>query len=227
MSLLRGIQAVCFDVGGTLIDVWPSVGHVYASVAAEMGLPTCDPVQLSARFGEAWCAKKRFNYTRRDWAGLVVCTFGGSPEEFGLDSPFFERLYERFIQSGSWKVHDDVLPTLEFLSSRGLRLAVISNWDDRLRPLLRNLNLDAFFDRIEVSGETGFHKPSPLIFQRALSALGVDPGSALHVGDSWAEDVEGARAAGLHALLLKRSGPADRRAHIHSLSELKHWLYGP
>lgn len=220
MTHLQGIRAVCFDVGGTLLDVWPSVGHVYASVACELGLAPCDPVLLSKRFGEAWRAKTNFNYSRQDWADLVVSTFGGSAAEFGASTRFFERLYNRFTEAAAWKIHDDVLPTLEVLATRGFKLAVVSNWDDRLRPLLRNLHLDQFFQTVAVSGELGTHKPSPAIFQRALAGLDVRSGEALHVGDSLLEDVEGARLAGLHALLLRRGESVEREGQIGSLLEL-------
>src|ERR1051326_9281154 len=78
------IRAITFDVGGTLIDPWPSVGHVYAAVAAESGLPAYDPAVLNAQFVAAWRAKANFDYSRAAWASLVVSTFAGSEGEFGL-----------------------------------------------------------------------------------------------------------------------------------------------
>src|ERR1041385_8799653 len=78
------LKAVSFDVGGTLIDPWPSVGHVYAAVAAESGLPAYDPAVLTAQFVAAWRAKATFDSSRAAWASLVVSTFGGSEGEFGL-----------------------------------------------------------------------------------------------------------------------------------------------
>jgi putative hydrolase of the HAD superfamily len=218
--LLQHLQAVSFDVGGTLIDPWPSVGHVYASVAAEAGLPAYDPAVLNAQFIAAWQAKGSFDYSRMAWARLVVRTFGGSERDFGLETPFFERLYDRFTQASAWKVYPDVFPTIEALRRRGLRLAVISNWDDRLRTLLYNLALGKWFHAIEVSGESGLHKPAPAIFERAARALDVPPEFILHVGDSRREDLEAARSAGFQALLLDRQAIQRGPDEIASLSEL-------
>ena len=54
MNPLSGIQAVTLDVGGTLIEPWPSVGHVYAEIAARFGAPGHAPALLNRQFGEAW-----------------------------------------------------------------------------------------------------------------------------------------------------------------------------
>jgi putative hydrolase of the HAD superfamily len=202
-----GIQAVSFDVGGTLIEPWPSVGEVYAQVAAQSGLPRFDAVRLNDQFKTAWRAKTNFDYSRDAWASLVARTFGGPADQFGVNSPFFERLYRRFMEADVWRVHDDAVPALQALCKAGLKLAVISNWDDRLRPLLRNLKLDGFFQAIEVSGECGYHKPAPEIFLRAGRSLNVPVADVLHVGDNLLEDVQGARRAGLHAVLLRRQLP--------------------
>lgn len=220
MKAWAGVQALSVDVGGTLIEPWPSVGHVYAAVAREVGVGDFDPESLNTQFVAAWRGKAQFDYTRAAWADLVVNTCGGTPTEFGVDSVFFNRVYNRFTQADVWRVYDDVRPVLEAFAGRGYKLAAISNWDERLRPLLRNLNLDRYFDAIEVSGESGFHKPHPEIFHRAARALGVRPGNILHVGDSRAEDLEGAKAAGLHARLLRRGAAADGPEQIASLREL-------
>jgi len=73
-----------------------------------------------------------------------------------------------------------------------------------LRPLLRNLNLDHYFDSIVISGPGGIQKPEAGIFQTAAGELKIEPAGVLHIGDSASEDIAGARAAGLHALLLSR-----------------------
>jgi putative hydrolase of the HAD superfamily len=221
MNWLNSIQAVSFDVGGTLIKPHPSVGHVYAEVAIKAGLASFDPDLLNARFSSAWSGKVHFDYSRRAWAEIVLKTFAGCSETFGASSPFFQQLYERFAQADAWRLYDDVFPALEALTGRGLKLAVISNWDDRLRLLLQNLRLDRFFDAIEVSGESGFHKPAPEIFHRAIQTLGLPANTVLHVGDSPLEDFEGAERAGLRALLIRRKGRQSAGTAISSLLELK------
>ena len=219
MRRLQDIRAVSFDVGGTLIEPWPSVGHVYAEVAKELGLPPVEPARLNERFRAAWKVRQGFDYSRADWLTLVQQTF-----DFAGDSPvwhrLFPRLYDRFADGAVWRIYDDVYPTLEELRRRGLKLAAVSNWDERLRPLLQNLGLDRFFTVIEISGESGFHKPSVEIFRRALTRLQLNPAEVVHVGDSVREDLEGAQNAGWHAFLLRR-GEEELDVHeIGSLAEI-------
>jgi putative hydrolase of the HAD superfamily len=220
MKLPHSIRAVSFDVGGTLIEPYPSVGHIYAEVALESRLPHFDPELLNGRFEAAWNNRGNFNYSLQSWAQLVAGTFGGDAAAFGASTRFFQRLYGRFSEPGAWHVYDDVIPALEALSKSGLKLAVVSNWDDRLRLLLRNLNLDRFFHSIEVSVESGFHKPAPEIFQRAVRSLSMPPDAVLHVGDSVLEDVEGAERAGLHPLLIRRKAGNQQSKSISSLTQL-------
>lgn len=189
------IKAVTFDVGGTLIEPWPSVGHVYADIAAAHGYQF-DPDTLNQRFRTAWKAKQNFRHLRADWAALVRATFGMTECDH-----FFPELYDRFASAKVWRVFDDVRAALLRLKQRGLKLGVISNWDERLRPLLDQLELTAFFDAIVVSNEVGVCKPAPEIFREAVTRLNVPSHRVLHVGDSQIEDVEGARRAGLHAII--------------------------
>lgn len=216
MNRSSRIQAVSFDVGGTLIDPWPSVGHVYAGVAREFGLSECLPEVLNSRFMSAWQTKQNFEYTRLAWAELVATTFDGLNVR-DVDR-LFDRLYDRFVEADVWKVYEDVLGTLQTLRDRGLKLAIVSNWDERLRPLLRNLKLDSHFDAMVVSAEIGFHKPAPPIFRKLVGDLGIRAEHILHVGDSWREDLQGARDAGLKGLLIRRSAGAQTADEIGSLT---------
>jgi putative hydrolase of the HAD superfamily len=134
---------------------------------------------------------------------------------------FFPELYERFAQAGAWRVFEDVTPTLAVLRQRGLKLGVISNWDDRLRALLNSLKLADRFDGIVVSCEVGANKPAATIFEAAAQELGVPAPSILHVGDSFELDVLGARAAGLQAVQIARGAEAVRDSQIKSLLDLR------
>jgi putative hydrolase of the HAD superfamily len=87
----------------------------------------------------------------------------------------------------------------------GLKLAVLSNWDERLGPLLQSLGLRSYFDQIFVSIEIGSHKPEPAIFEHAAREMKLSPGEILHIGDSEREDVSGAQNAGFNAARIKRS----------------------
>ncbi|GMU63981.1 MAG: hypothetical protein AMXMBFR36_02550 [Acidobacteriota bacterium] len=103
-------------------------------------------------------------------------------------------------------------PALAALGEAGVRLAVISNFDERLPRLLERLDLASQFEVIVWSQAVGVEKPHPRIFETALERLGVAPARALHVGDRAREDVEGALGAGLAALRIDRAGDADLAA---------------
>jgi len=208
------IQAVTFDVGGTLIEPWPSVGHVYAEVAARHVRKNFSPEQLNARFKAAWRNRPGFRHSRNEWNELVTDVFGG-PTSPG----FFAELYDRFAEPGAWRVYEDVLPALDLLAARKIRLAIISNWDERLRPLLRKLELERYFEAFSISFEVGSPKPSAIIFEHAAKQLSLRASSILHVGDSPEMDVAGAGAAGFRAVQIRRHGEA-RPGAIHSLAEL-------
>jgi putative hydrolase of the HAD superfamily len=213
------ILAITFDVGSTLIDPHPSVGHVYAEVAALHGHPGLSPELLNQHFHRAFKSYPRPLHTAEDWAAVVDLTFAPfvSPPP---SRTFFPQLYERFAQPDAWHIYDDVLPTLERLRRRALRLAIISNWDGRLRPLLHQLGLAQCFDPIVVSCEQGVPKPQPEIFRRAAALLGLPSSAILHVGDSDELDAAGARQAGFNAILLDRQQPAIPGQRVASLREL-------
>ncbi|HUR46168.1 MAG TPA: HAD-IA family hydrolase [Candidatus Saccharimonadales bacterium] len=190
-----------FDAGGTLIEPWPSVGEVYAQAAVGHVETSLNSVQLDLQFREAWKSRANFSYSRAEWQELVRHTF----RDVSADSAkFFDKLYARFGEADTWRIHDDVLPTLEHLRSVGMKMAVVSNWDERLKPLLKSLGLAGYFEEIVVSIEVGQTKPHPRIFEMVLRKLGLQPHETLHVGDSETEDLRGARGVGMAALLIRR-----------------------
>jgi len=215
---LSGIRAVTFDVGGTLIRPWPSVGHVYAEVAAQHGV-TVEAEALNRQFAAAWAVKNDFRHRVSDWSKLVEATFADlAPTP--LSAKLFDALYSHFASATAWRVFDDVLPCLRELKRRKLKLGIISNWDARLGPLLRELQLDIYFDSIVISAEAGAQKPEARIFEMAAAQLKTSPSAMLHIGDSPSEDVAGAQAAGLQALLLARGKAAGSLSSLQSLPAL-------
>ncbi len=215
--------AVSFDVGGTLIEPWPSVGHVYAEVAARFGLAGVEPVALNRGFATAWKQRVGHDYSRAAWQALVNETFALAGVVHPSDE-CFHALYQRFEQAEAWRVFEDVLPTLEALRARGIRMAVVSNWDERLRPLLDALDLVRWFDVVVISHEAGHTKPALEIFLRAAEQLNLPPEHILHVGDSAREDEEGARGAGMQAALLDRRAKVVGRTTISTLAALPELL---
>lgn len=222
MPRKSSIQAVTFDVGGTLITPTPSVGEIYARIAALHGFPKLSPELLETRFTEAWRKVRPFQHHREDWERLVDAVFEGLVTQ-PPSQTFFDALYQEFSFPRAWRLFEDVLPTLESLAAQGIDLGIISNWDERLRPLLGDLRLDRYFNAIVISCETGFVKPSPVIFEEALRRLGHPTTAVLHVGDALREDFTGAIGAGLQALHLRRDAPS-RDLQIRSLAEIPAWI---
>ena len=222
------IRAVLFDAGATLLHPSTPVEEVYAREFSAGGV-RFTPEELGRALTRAWeevYAERRadrYGGTRGEsafWLEFLNRVRrhldGGS-----VPTESLARLTRHFRDPSSWSVFPDVLGVLEELDGRGLAMGVVSNWDSYLPELLEGLGLARRFRTIAVSAieETG--KPDPEIFRRACERLAIEPGQALHVGDSLHEDYEAARAAGLRALLLDRQGRhaglADR---IGSLSEL-------
>lgn len=108
------------------------------------------------------------------------------------------------LGSLSFKAFDDAAPALRELRSRGLRLAVVSNWDCSLREVLDSAGVLELVDHVVASAEVGAAKPDPAPFHAALEALGCDAGEVVHVGDREDNDMAGAQAAGVRAVLLRR-----------------------
>jgi putative hydrolase of the HAD superfamily len=90
-----------------------------------------------------------------------------------------------------------------------MRLVVVSNWDCSLPEVLERVDLLALVDDVVVSAVVGAAKPDAAIFGAALAAAGCEAAAAVHVGDSHELDVEGARGAGIRALLIDRAGGGD------------------
>jgi putative hydrolase of the HAD superfamily len=134
-----------------------------------------------------------------------------------------EQMVAPLLASLQFRVFADVRPALAAARSTGRRLIVVSNWDVSLHEVLERLGVGALVDGILTSAEFGERKPSPSIFRRAVEMAGVRAAEAMHVGDSLEEDVAGARAAGIEAVLLARTGaPAASGVRvINSLQELE------
>ncbi|MEA2385386.1 MAG: hypothetical protein QOH72_5357 [Solirubrobacteraceae bacterium] len=115
-----------------------------------------------------------------------------------------------------FRPYPEVPGVLAALRERGTALVVVSNWDVSLHEVLERTQLRPLVDAVVTSAEFGAAKPDPAIFTRALElAGGVAPADAVHAGDDLAADVEGARAAGIAAVLVARDGertPAGVRA---------------
>uniref|UniRef100_A0A0A0LN41 Haloacid dehalogenase-like hydrolase domain-containing protein 3 n=1 Tax=Cucumis sativus TaxID=3659 RepID=A0A0A0LN41_CUCSA len=106
-----------------------------------------------------------------------------------------------YANGEAWHLPDGAYATLGVLKDAGVRLAVVSNFDTRLRKLLKDLSVLDMFDAVIISAEVGYEKPDGEIFEAALDQLGVRSDKAVHVGDDQKADKEGANAVGIDCWL--------------------------
>jgi putative hydrolase of the HAD superfamily len=224
------IEAVFLDAGDTLLAADPPVDHVYRDAFATHGVEAdVEAVHRAVRatWREVDEARERgeerwggpggeAGFWRRFVAAVYARVGGGE-----MPDPLLAGLIAHFRQELNWTLYPEVPSALAALRAMDLKLVVVSNWDSSLPSLLARLGLGDAFDDVIASAVVGASKPDRGIFDEALRRAGVAPVAALHVGDSLVDDYHGARAAGLHALLLDRSGRAPEGPEaIRSLSEL-------
>ncbi|WP_287129666.1 HAD-IA family hydrolase, partial [Candidatus Cyanaurora vandensis] len=198
------IKAVFLDAAGTLIGVKGSVGEIYRQVAQDWGVDL-DAAVLQQQFRQACQAVPPVDFSRGDWEaaerqwwyGVVWQTVGG--EQFPDFAGYFAVLYDRFAQGEAWEPYPEVVAVLTVLQARGLPLVVVSNFDQRLIQVLRELGLSSYFQAVVYSSLVGHAKPDPAIFTYALARVQLRPAQVLHVGDSRRADLLGAQQAGLRA----------------------------
>lgn len=212
---IGAIEAVSFDVTGTLIHC-PRLAELYAEVLDRHGVVVA-PDRLAELVPIVWkelsCrvvdGRDRFASHPGGDRGFWSEFLGRIADYLEVDHPgpfAAAELYDRFARADAWEIYQDVEPTLDALASRRLRLVVTSNWDARLPALLDDLGLARRLDAVVSSWRVGWEKPHPAIFEAVTVELELEPAAVLHVGDRRLADLEGARAAGMRALLLARDG---------------------
>lgn len=209
-------KVIFLDAVGTLFGVKGSVGEAYSKIAARFGIIT-DPVPLNTAFFDSFKSATPMAFPGADitdiakheyawWETIARQTFqqAGSLHQFENFSDFFAALYAYFATAEPWFIYPDVFNALKHWRNQGIELGVLSNFDTRIHPVLSALNLTDFFTSVTISTEVGAAKPDPRAFRAALEKHGCSAEYAWHIGDSFREDYEGAKAAGLRAIWLKR-----------------------
>ena len=210
---LSSFKAVFFDVGGTLIRPYPSVGEIYVKYARNFGF-IGDAKDIDRQFGIEW--RKRGGLEslgnqsgefieKQFWHDIVFDVFKpfGGVKDF---EAYFKTIYEAFKFANNWKVFDDVLESriLQKLKDRGVILGVLSNWDSRLVSILENIGLSQYFDFILASASIGSAKPDSKIFYEGLRLSGIEANQACHIGDEVETDILGAQNLGIQPILIDR-----------------------
>ncbi len=213
-------EAVFFDAAGTLIRLKETVGTTYAGHARRFGLQQpfsrelCERIDRS--FRQVFSRHEPLVFPERDgaqisklerdwWRRVVRETFQGIAE-IADSGGFFDSIYNLYSTSEAWALEPGCLEVLEELHGRAVQVAVVSNFDSRLQPLLETLGISHLLSEIVVSSRAGFAKPDPRIFRLALDRLVVSPGNCCHVGDNPEDDWQGAMQAGIKPLLYDPAG---------------------
>jgi putative hydrolase of the HAD superfamily len=208
---------IFLDAVGTLFGVQQSVGEMYLNVTRRFGVEA-DPQLLDQAFYQsfksmpfpmAFPGTPIAEIPRQEyewWEAIAQDTFqrAGLYHQFRDFSAFFNELYGYFASPDPWFIYPDTIPFLNYWYSQGVTLGVLSNFDTRIHAVLKSLGLTHYFSSVTISTEVGAAKPEPLIFKTALSKHNCLPATAWHIGDSFKEDYEGAKAAGMRAIWLKR-----------------------
>jgi putative hydrolase of the HAD superfamily len=209
---LRGVRAVVFDAVGTLIHPHPPAAAVYATVGRRSG-SRLSVEAAAARFATAFARQDALDLeaglrtseereTER-WRQIVAEVLADAADPGGC----FAELYAHFGRPEAWRCDPEAAVTLQGLAARGYTLGVASNYDRRLRSVVAGLPTLRAVHHVVISAEVGWRKPAREFFAALCRHIGFAAGQILYVGDDRANDYDGARSAGLRALLF------DRRAH--------------
>ena len=233
-SLPDGIEAVIFDLDGTLVDS----AAVWRIAMVETLALACERYPQLAALGDAdevyeriiWpAAAKRSAELGGEWDdGLLHHAFRLLLAEHATpDDDFAATMLATYVATraeGVYETYDDARRTLDVVGQR-FRIALITNGPSaNQRSRIEPLGLDRYFEAIVVSGELGIRKPDPAIFEHMLRELDVAPAAAVYVGDNLEADIGGAHAAGLAAVWINRTGATAEGftpdAEITTLDEL-------
>ena len=218
---MKGVRAVLFDAGGTLIHVdGQRVCHA-AGVAFE-------PDAFRRAEAGAVAEVRRLVLERPESRDVerVPLYFGTLLRGLGLADAAERdlaagRVAGEHRRANLWsRAADDAAATLESLLSRGYRTAVVSNADGRVRGLLEAAGLAPLLEFVVDSAEVGVEKPDPRIFHAATERLGLPPAACAYVGDIYEIDVVGAERAGLAAVLVGEAPAPDTVRRVRNLAAL-------
>ncbi len=207
----RRVRAVLLDAGHTLLEGRPSWFDVWGEALGEFNV-TLDREALQrayARASDALSHVPADQFTEETWRQFLR-EMVENLEVAGRAEEIADHMHRVLSQTRpQYAPYPEAPEVLAELRRRGLRLAVVSNWEMDLPEVLDRAGLRPYFDVVVASALVGAAKPDPRIFRVALDALSLRPEEAVHVGDSYEADVSGARAAGVYPVLLDR----DRLYH--------------
>lgn len=206
---MRSIKAVAFDAVGTLIYPTPSVTESYYLFGKKHG-SSLTRDEVKKRFKKANIIQKKIDVenkflTSEDremkrWRDIVTYVFD-DVEDF---EKCFNELHDYFSFPESWPLCAGTEELLEYLNDRGMRIVVASNFDYRLRDIVKETVIGKISESIIVSSKLGYRKPHSDFFVSICKELELSKENILYVGDDLENDYQGARAIGMPAVLLDK-----------------------
>lgn len=233
------LQAVFFDFYQTLCfhrhSLEGNLERIAERYNVEVNWERCDTA-LKSLFAGTSAPDPTTDYSLLELLMTVMLRECEFIREVGIEK-HVEQIAWELLQSGHYLfaansavLYDDAVPTLQQLRDAGFKLAIVSNWDTPLDPLTERLGIAEYFDAIVASHDARVRseKPDPHIFNCALAAVGLSAEEVVHVGDTYAADIVGARDVGIRPILLDWDGTQVGRwdETIQRLSELPEML-GP
>lgn len=201
------LRAVLFDVDFTLVRPGPELGGEGFRRAGERHGLALDPSLYEEARLAAIADLQRHPELEHDeevWFAFtedIVRGMGGGSERARACAVELVRQWE---QHENFFLYEDTLPAFEALRAHGLLLGLVSNGQRDLVAFAAHHGLHV--DVAVGSKAHGRQKPHPSIFEAALAAIGVAPQEAAMIGDSEEDDIAGARALGMTAILVDRDG---------------------
>ncbi|CAI5985713.1 unnamed protein product [Closterium sp. NIES-64] len=194
-------RALLVDAAGTLVEPSEPVTKVYADLGRKYGVKYSED-EILQRYRHAYIQPWRKSILRYEDDARPFWQYVVS-ESTGCNHPdYLEELYQYYTTKEAWRLTDPhAKEAFTAIRDAGVKIAVVSNFDTRLRTVLKELECHDWFDAIAVSAEIQAEKPNPVIFHSACDLVGVDPHHAVHVGDDRRNDLWGARDAGCSAWL--------------------------
>jgi 2-haloalkanoic acid dehalogenase type II len=230
----NGIQAILFDLDGTLRHNQPDSTDIFLDFAVSLGVPDCANCRRHvARWTHYyWASSPELSQDMQifrsqsdefwhHYAGRALLEFGCDEAQVKEIAPAVQRKMNEIYQPLD-VVFPDVAPTLQTMKDAGFRLGVLSNRDQPFSDYLTALGLQGYFELILAAGEVKSWKPDPAVFRHAIERMNLEPSQTMYVGDNYYADVEGARNAGLTPVLIDMYGifPDPGCPVIHKIADL-------
>jgi putative hydrolase of the HAD superfamily len=224
------IKAVFFDLYQTLVHYQPSQEELEAAAMKNLGIEVtaamlCHPMLTANEFIYQQIARRPLSQRSREETMALYSEYQRIVlKEAGLaaDEKVVLRLLGMMQQAKmNLILFDDVMPALDDLKKRRLKLGLISNIEHNMTATLDKLGLSSKLDIVVTSQNAGFTKPQPEIFQYALKKSGVNPAEAVYVGDQYQVDIIGAKSAGMQGILLDRHEYYQEKLDCPKIKSLK------